>query len=417
MVEEIKLHNKYEITILKQDDFGNGITKINDKFVFIEKGLVGDKCLIEITEVKKKYAKGKILKIIDSSNDRVDAKCPYYDSCGGCHIMHQSYNKQLEYKENKVKGLLEKFTGLSDVNVLPIIYDKQFYYRNKIILHSDKNKLGFYKGKTHDLVPVDECIITNEKINKIYERIKEYLLNSNDYVNEIMFRISSLNELMIVLKGNIDVKKFISKFNDIDTIYINNGLVKGNSYILEDILGIKFHIYPTSFFQVNYDMMVKLYSVVSDFYKTKNYNKVLDLYCGTGTIGMLISKYVKNVVGVELEPSSIVSANECKKINNINNIEFIEGKVEDRIDLFNDIDSIVVDPPRSGLDNHTIDIMLDLLPKSIVYISCDPVTLARDLKLLLDKYEIIKIQPVDMFPNTYHVECVCVLKRKQTFEI
>ena len=412
MEKELKLHNEYEVTILKQDDFGNGITKINDMFVFIEKGLVGDKCLIEITELKQKYAKGKIIKIIEFYNDRVDPKCPYYYECGGCHIMHQDYYKQLAFKQNKVKGLIEKFNGIKDVNILPIIFDKQVYYRNKIILHGDNKELGFYKEKSHELVKIDECIITNKAINKIYERLKKYLLNSSDTIDEVMFKITSLNEIMLVLKGNINIENIVIEFNDINTIYINNNLVKGNPYILEDIFGIKFHIYPTSFFQVNYDMMIKLYSVALDYYKTKNYNKVLDLYCGTGTIGMLISKYVRNVIGVELEHTSVVSANECKKINDITNIEFIEGKVEDRIDLFSDIDSIVVDPPRSGLDNHTIDIILKLLPKSIVYISCDPVTLARDLKQLLDNYNLIQIQPVDMFPNTYHVETVVILERK-----
>ena len=148
-----------------------------------------------------------------------------------------------------------------------------------------------------------------------------------------------------------------------------------------------------------------------DFYKNNNCSRVLDLYCGTGTIGMLVSKYVDSVVGVEVESSSIKSANICKKLNGISNIEFIEGKVEDKIDLFKDINSIIVDPPRSGLDVHTIDIIKKLNPKSIVYVSCDPATLARDLNILKEKYNILEVHPVDMFPNTYHVETVCILKR------
>ena len=158
-------------------------------------------------------------------------------------------------------------------------------------------------------------------------------------------------------------------------------------------------------------MMLALYNIVSNFYQDKHYHKVLDLYCGTGTIGMLISKYVDQVIGVEVESSSIVSANICKELNHISNISFLEGKVEDKIDSFKEIDSIIVDPPRSGLDKYSIQTILSISPKTIIYISCDPVTLARDLSTLLSNYKILEVHPVDMFPNTYHVETVCILER------
>jgi len=155
-----------------------------------------------------------------------------------------------------------------------------------------------------------------------------------------------------------------------------------------------------------------MYNKVIDFYKEHKNLKVLDLYCGTGTIGMLISKYCKSVIGVEVNKEAINSANRCKDKNSIKNIEFYQGKVEDKIDMFSDIDSIVVDPPRAGLDKHSIEIILKLNPESIIYISCDPATLARDLNLLKDNYEVKEINPIDMFPNTYHVENVCILERK-----
>jgi len=412
-MQELKTLNEYEVMILKQDHFGNGIVKIKDMFVFIHGALPNDVCKIEITNIKKNFANAKIKEIVKSSNSRVIPKCPYYDICGGCHIMHQNYQNQLEFKEQKVKELLEKFTNLKDVNIFPIISQQQFYYRNKIILHGNGKKLGFYKEKTHSVVPIEECIITDKKINEIYKQIQNYLNENNDAtITHVMFRTTTLNEIMIVLEGNIDENVIMSYLKEVNTIYYNTKLIKGNPYILEDIFGIKFQIYPTSFFQVNYETMLTMYRMVMNYYKDKNYHKVLDLYCGTGTIGMLVSPYIEHVVGVELEKSSIESALKCKELNKISNIDFIQGKVEDNIDSFTDIDSIIVDPPRSGLDRHTIDTLLEIKPKSISYISCDPVTLARDLKLLINEYDVLEVHPVDMFPNTYHVENVVFLERK-----
>lgn len=414
MKELLKVNNEYEVTILKQEHFGRGITKINDMFVFIENALENDVCKIIITDVKKNFAVAKIKEIIKPSANRVIPKCPYYNICGGCHIMHENYEKQLEFKEQKVKELLERFTRINDINFYPIVYNQQFNYRNKIILHGNNNQLGFYKEKTHDIVPINECIITNTKINNIYKNIQNYLQeNKNNYVKNIMFRTTSLNETMIVLEGKIEEDKIIQILNNVDTIYLNNKLIKGNPYIVENIFDIKFYIYPTSFFQVNYEMMKVMYKLVMDFHKDKNYHKVLDLYCGTGTIGMLVSKYVEEVVGVELEKSSIDSANLCKELNNIENIKFIQGRVEDNIDFFKEIDSIIVDPPRSGLDKHTIETILKLSPKTISYISCDPATLARDLKMLLTDYNVLEVHPIDMFPNTYHVENVVFLEKNK----
>jgi 23S rRNA (uracil1939-C5)-methyltransferase len=413
MLEEIKVSDLYEVLIEKQDHFGNGLVKIKNIFVFVKNALPGDMCKIEITNVKKNFANAKIKEIINPSSFRVKVKCPYYEKCGGCHIMHEEYTKQLKFKEEKVSELLKKFTGLEDINMYPIKFKEPFYYRNKVIFHGENKELGFYQEKTNKLVPIKECIITNSKLNVVYKDIQKYLYeNKDERVDNLLLRITSLNEILVVLEGNIHEDRILPYLNNVSTIYLNNKLVRGNSYIEEELFGIKFKIYPSSFFQVNYEMMLVLYKTVMNFYKDKNYDKVLDLYCGTGTIGMLVSSYVKEVIGVEKESSSIVSANLCKKVNNISNISFIHGKVEDKIDLFKDIDSIIVDPPRSGLDNHTLEIIIKLSPKTITYISCDPVTLARDLKVLKDKYQVLEVHPVDMFPNTYHVENVVFLERK-----
>lgn len=413
MNKKLKTNDEYEVNVSRQDHFGKGISNIDDFLIFIDNALSGDICKIRIKNIKKNYANATLEEIISPSKDRVVPICPYYHTCGGCHIMHQEYSKQLKFKEQKVRELLEKFAGIKNPNVFSIIYKDSLYYRNKIILHGNKKELGFYQEKSNDVVKIEECLITNQKINEVYKKVQQFLMeNSEFFIKKIMFRITSLNEIMIVLEGNCDIKKLLSYFDNVHTIYLNKSLIKGNPYILEDIFGIKFQIYPYSFFQVNYQMMLAMYQLVIDFYKNKNYKKVLDLYCGTGTIGMLVSPYVKEVVGIEVEPSAIQSANLCKELNKITNISFIEGKVEDNIDQFQDIDSIIVDPPRSGLDSYTISNILKILPKTIIYISCDPVTLCRDLKILLNQYELTEIHPIDMFPNTYHVETFCVLERK-----
>ena len=328
--------------------------------------------------------------------------------------MHQDYYNQLRFKEMKIKELFSRFTNFNNIKFNSIVHGKNLNYRNKVIFHGN-DKLGFYKEKTNQIIEVPSCMLIEKEMNDIYNKIrlyKEKYLNEN--IEELMIRKTSLNSVMISLKGKINTNLFLKEINSnsIESVYLNNKLIYGNNTIIEEINDMKFHILPRAFFQVNYNMMKKLYQIVIDYYKENNFNQVLDLYCGTGTIGILISPYVKKVVGVEVVEDAINSAILNKELNNVNNIEFLLGKVEDYIESFKDIDSIIVDPPRSGLDKLTVDTILGIKPKSIVYISCDPTTLVRDLNILSEKYDLLELTPVDMFPNTYHVENVCVLNRK-----
>lgn len=414
MLEEVLVNEEYEVLITKQDHFGNGLVTVKNMFVFVQDALPGEVCKIRVTSVRKRFANAVIKEIIKSSSSRVKPKCPFYTACGGCHIMHEEYQNQLQFKEQKVRELLEKFTGLKEANVFPIMGRNQFHYRNKVIFHGKEKQLGFYQEKTNSLVPIQTCIITDEELNEIYYNIQKFLLdNPKNEIDNLMLRKTSLGQTLVSLEGKVKAEELLPYLDSVSTIYLNNQLINGKSFIEENIFGIHFKIYPSSFFQVNYDMMLVLYQTVINFYQQKEYNRVLDLYCGTGTIGMLVASYVRQVIGVEIEHSSIVSANLCKEVNHIQNITFIEGKVEDKIDDFQDVDSIIVDPPRGGLDQHTIDIILKLDPETIIYISCDPVTLARDLKILLGNYEILEVHPVDMFPNTYHVESIVFLENKK----
>ena len=399
-----------QVKIEKLDSYARGITRINDKICFVENALPLEECEIEITNETKKYLEAKNINLIKEFNYRIMPLCPYYSICGGCHTMHMDRKEELIFKEEKVSDLLNKFSRLDNINLKDIVYGNEFYYRNKITLHIKDKKIGLYKEKTNEVIEITECLITNHKINNIIKRLKDNI-SLLDKGTEIIIKTTSQDETMLIINGKAN-KEIINSFKDIDSIYIDNKLVYGKEYIIEKINDLTFYIYKDSFFQINYEIMLRLYNKIIDYYKEHNNLKVLDLYCGTGTIGMLISKYCKEVIGVEVNSDAINSANKCKDVNNIKNISFYSGKVEDNIDKFKNIDSIIVDPPRSGLDKFTIDNIIKINPSSIIYVSCDPVTLARDLNILKEKYNILEATPFDMFPNTYHVENLVILKRK-----
>lgn len=412
---KFKENDTFDVFIEKMDHFGNGLAKVENQYIFVKNALPKETVKIEITKVKKKFLNAKAIKIITPTVDRVSVLCPYYEVCGGCQVMHLAYFKQLEFKKEKVVELFQKFAGVPNLEVEQIFSGKQFAYRNKVVFHGKNQMLGLYQEKSNDLVEVENCLLVEEGLNQIYHKIKEYLKkNSDARIEDLTIRKTSSNEYMLILNGNLNMKTFLSYLDQfsLKSVYFNQKLVYGEEYITEDIFGFKFRIYPNAFFQVNYEMMKKLYQVVMDYYQDKNYQTVLDLYCGTGTIGMLVSSYVKELIGVEVVHDSIIAANQNQKINQLPNVTFLEGKVENHISKFQNIDSIILDPPRSGLDSKTRETILKIAPQSIVYISCDPATLARDLKELLEDYTIVKVHLVDMFPNTYHVECVCVLSRR-----
>lgn len=413
---EIKVDDVYDVTIEKQDHFGRGVAKVKNMVIFIREALPGDHIKVDVTDVKKTFAIGKIKEMKKSSEERTEPYCRYYDICGGCQIMHQKYPYQLEFKEKKVKELFSRYAEIDNLEIESSYHGKEFHYRNKVVFHGVNRILGFYKEKSRSLIKVKLCLLLEQELNIIYNKVIDYLNETPaSTIRNLMIRKTSINEFMMVVDGDLkDNNEFLEYIKDLNihSIFINNQLVRGKRYITESIFDLSFRIYPEAFFQVNYEMMKTLYQLVIDYYKKKNYNKILDLYCGTGTIGILLSPYVNEVVGVEVVKDSIKAANQNKEINNITNIRFIEGKVEDKISSFKEIDSIVVDPPRNGLDSETIETILRISPQSIVYISCDPVTLARDLKILLEDYELVKTNLVDMFPNTYHIETVVILERK-----
>lgn len=393
-----------QVVIEKLDHFGRGIAKINEKIVFVPNTLKGDVVEIEIVKDNSSYALGKVVKYIEKQKRL--SPCKYSNICGGCHLIDMDYSNQLEFKKEKIKELFKKNLGL-DIILDDVITGNKSNYRNKINLHVDGEKVGFYALESHDLVEIDECYITKKEINDLLPKVKDLAQNNN--IDEVMIRYH--NGLILSIKGNVSKDFLLKNFLDCSIIYLNNKKIKGNE-VTENILDKRFRVSPNSFFQVNTSVSSKMFSKVRSYIKDKSFNKALDLYCGTGVIGILISDLVGEVVGIEVVSDAIEDANYNKKINNINNVSFICDKVENRIDSFKNIDLVIVDPPRSGLDKKSIANIMTIAPKEIIYISCDPATLTRDLKELRGKYDISNVSIADMFPNTYHCESITVLKRR-----
>lgn len=396
--------------IEKLDYYGRGISRSSGKVYFIENALKDEDVSITLLKEKKKYCEAKLKEISNISKDRTEAKCKYYNVCGGCQLMHIKEEKQEEFKKEKVEEILKKFLKYNkDVN--DIVFSKNFNYRNKVVLHVKDNKLGFYKNKTNELIEIDKCLLLNPVINDLISYLKNYI-ESKD-IEKITIKVGNkTNEVMLIIDGSI--AKYQKLLEIVDVLIINEKVMTTKDYITSYIGNKKYIIKRNSFFQVNYDISTRMYDKVKDVIVKEKSKNVLDLYCGTGTIGIYISDVVSKITGIEVVSDAIEAANINKKINNVENIEFILGKVEDKLDFIsnNNIDTVIVDPPRSGLHKKVIPILDKISPKTIIYVSCDPITMARDINLLSNNYELVEVTPYDMFPNTYHVECVAVLKLK-----
>ena len=406
------IDDTYEVKIIRLNNEGLGVALVNKFVVFVTNSLPNELVKIRITEVNDNYARGIVTNYIETSSDRITPECPYYEKCGGCNLMHMNYKSQVDFKKDKVKSIFKKVSNI-DVDIKDIIYDKEYNYRNKVVLKVKGNKIGLYREKTNDIISVDKCLIIDNKINdeliKLELFIHKYI---NNNINEIMIR-SINNKIMFSLDTiNKEVRdSFLDNFSHIDSIYINNKLVYGEEFLKEKINGLEFNISPKSFFQVNKNIMTKMYDKAISYI---NGGITLDLYSGTGTISMLASKTSKEVIGIEALQDAVKDANNNLELNNINNVSFICDKVENKIDELKDkkIDNIIMDPPRSGSDKKSLNSILEIEPKQIIYISCNPVTLSRDYNTLQEKYKIKEITLFDMFSNTYHVESLMVLERK-----
>ena len=379
----------------------NGIGKLNEKVIFVKDALPGEVVDIKIIKEKKSYSEAIVTKYIKTSKNRVKPKCKYFGFCGGCNIMNINYLNQLKCKEEKINNIIKKYIK-KDVKINPIIYDNDIGYRNKIKFQIG-NKVGFFKNNSYEVINIDNCKIANKKINQSIPYLNNLDLTK---IKNITCRTAQ-DKLMIIIEtknnNDIDISPIL---NVSDSIYLNDKHIYKDKTILEKLDEFEYIISPQSFFQINKNICLKLYRKIKEYVGENN--KVLDLYCGCGSIGIFVSKN-NEVLGVEINKSAIKDANKNKKLNKLNKINFICGDSSIENNFKPNI--IIVDPPRSGLNDKTIKKINKLKPEKLIYVSCDPMTLVRDLNKL-DLFNIVEITPFDMFPNTKHCESLCLLRKK-----
>lgn len=391
-----------QVHIDRMDHFGNGIGNINGKIIFVKGALPGETVDVTITKDKKSFMEGTINTIIYKSSKRVEPFCKYFGVCGGCSLCHLNYENTLEYKKERVKNILSKF-DIPKINVIK--NENDLYYRNKIELKIVDGKLGFYEKSTHNLIEIKECKVTKKSINKSFEFVKNMKLeNANvtiraNYNDEVLIIIDSKEKPVIL---NPEDYKIVG-------IVLNDKCIYGQDNFMEKINNLFFTVSYNSFFQVNNYINLELFNLIKENIVGKT---VLDLYSGVGTLSIVASKVVDKVYSIEVTQNAVKNALINAKINKCDNINFILGKVEDKIGFINDkIDTIIVDPARAGLDKKTIEVINNICPQRIIYVSCDTQSLANNL-VDLTNYEIKKFYILDMFSYTYHIECFCILDRK-----
>ena len=449
----LKVADIIQIKIDKIVFGGEGLGYYNGFAVFVPMSIPEDELEIEIISVKKTYARGLIKNIIKASPERIDSHKFTFEDFYGCDFAMLKYESQLKYKKLMVEEVMRKIAGLPDIEISDVLASEDVYnYRNKIIepfsVYGNKIITGFFKRKSHEVFEVDENILNSKLGNRIIKELKE-ILNKNkiSVYNEIthkgllrnvMIRTNSNNEAMLVLiinsnKITENIKNLLfrlrEKIDEIKSIYISlnskktntvigekNIFIYGEESIKENLNGIEFHISPTSFFQINVKQAKRLYDIAINFFDNIDDKYIVDAYSGTGTIGMIMAKKAKKVYAIEIVKSASEDGEKTAKENRIENIEFINGPVEkELVNLINAnkrIDTIIFDPPRKGLEASIIDKVAELNLKEVVYISCNPSTFARDVKLFSEKgYTLKKLQAVDMFPQTSHIETVALLSK------
>ena len=400
-----------KVLIEKLDDFGRGIAHINNKVVFVKNALPKEEVEVKIINDKKSFSEAEVTKYLKLSKDRIDSKCPYFNLCGGCNLLHLNYENTLFFKQNKIKELLKKNKINYDKEIEIIKNDNPLYYRNKISLKIENGKLGYYEENTHKLIEIKECITAKHSINEVIKNYK--LLNLGNA--KLTIRSNNNDEILIIIETNekdynIELAKLKEKIKLVGIIY-NDRTIYGENFFYERINNKLFKVSYNSFFQVNENITSKLFDLIKD--NIENDSTVLDLYSGVGTLGIVASTKVKKVYSIEIVKNAVLNGITNAKLNKRDNIKFMLGDVSkliSKVDL--SFDTLIIDPPRKGLDEKTREFILKKKPEKIIYVSCDPNTLIRDLKELESNYEITDFKIMDMFSNTYHVESFAVLTKK-----
>ncbi|MGP4040905.1 23S rRNA (uracil(1939)-C(5))-methyltransferase RlmD [Gracilibacillus sp. D59] len=451
----VKKNQTIELTFEDITHEGAGVGKIDGYPLFVPYGLPGETAEVKVIKVKKNFGFGRLIEVTEESEDRVKPPCNVYYKCGGCQLQHMSYEMQLEMKRNQVESSLRKIGHIEDVPIHPTIgMEDPWRYRNKVqIPVGSKNGeliTGFYRKKSHEIIDdMARCIITDEVNDRMVEAVREtanrlgiphydekshrgilrhIMVRSGQETKQTMVVLVTKKEkvhgldtlIQEITETNPHVKSIVQNINPDRTNVIlgkKTKVIWGEEYIYDQIGDIRFAISAKSFYQVNPPQTKKLYEKALEYANLSGNETVIDAYCGIGTISLFLAQQAKKVYGVEIVPEAVSDAKENAKLNHIDNVEFFVGQAEKVMPWWRaqglQPDVIVVDPPRKGCDEALLEAMLEMNPKRIVYVSCNPSTLARDLRILEDGgYETKEVQPVDMFPQTTHIENVCWLERQ-----
>lgn len=455
------------IEILSMASEGKCVARVENKVIFVKGVAPGDVCDLKITKSKKKFSEAIPVAFRNTSTHRVDPFCSHFGTCGGCKWQHISYQFQLTSKQKLVEESFAHPVRIEIPEVLPIMEsEKQTHYRNKLEytfsnyrwitneeLESkeklDRRGLGFHvPGRFDRVVNIQECFLQPEPSNGIRNALRDFALKENlsfynfkthsGFLRNLIIRNTTLNEVMLIVQFSEDNKNMIEKcmtflkekFPEVTSLqYVINQkknetffdqevkLFHGKGFITEQFENYKYRIGPKSFFQTNSHQALRLYQKVREMASLSGKEIIYDLYCGTGTIGIFLSDKSKSVLSIDSIPEAIEDAKENALINNVNNIEFLSGDLKDflsenLIERYGFPDVVICDPPRAGMHQKVIENLIKLSPEKIIYVSCNPATQARDIALLINYYEIISMQPMDMFPHTTHVENIALLHKR-----
>jgi 23S rRNA (uracil1939-C5)-methyltransferase len=454
---------KKEIEIERLASDGAGVGYIEGKATFVPGMLPGEKGTVLITEEKKSYQRAEVITILNPSPQRQTPPCPVYRECGGCDLQHMQYEYTLQWKKQWVDDALRRIGCLENIIVEPVLgMAEPWRYRNKAVLHRDKGgRFGYYRPKTNDVVPFVDCLLLSESTNRRIRKLQQALGTSCPGIKTVTIRESNRGKGLILLEGDFpklrgknaetDRQKeelnciihTLTKDEDFSPSVCSLALPRGKRefagsgapYLNEYLDDIRFRVSPKAFLQVNPSQTRKLYSLILEYAELKGTEEVWDLYCGIGTITLMLAKRARKVVGIEENPFAVEDAVQNARDNKITNTSFVQGKVEEKLGNIGKIagipDIVVTDPPRAGMNPLVIQRLPQIRPQKIIYVSCNPATLARDLKMLVSGdvsnncsreskqntadrgiYVVEKVQPVDMFPWSNHVETICLMSKK-----
>lgn len=394
-----------EIKIEKLDHQGRGIAYLDGKVTFIKNALVGEIVVVKITQSFKHYNIGEVVEYKKKSTLRTEPFCPYYNICGGCDLEHMTYHDTLKFKKEKVENILKN--SKIDYPKLEVIENENpLGYRNKLSLKVEKGCIGFYEEKSHTLIQIDNCPLAKKSINDCLKKLQSLQIKNGD----ITIRSNWNDEILLVINTTDKINFLIENFTDVKLagVVLNEKTIYGDNFFYERMNGFLFKVSFDAFFQVNPYVTSKLFSFIEN--SIEKDSVVLDLFSGVGTLSLVASKYAKKVYSMEIVKNAVLNHLENNKVNKVKNCFPILGNVFKNVSkIEKDYDTILIDPPRKGLDEKTCELIVESNVENIIYVSCNPITLARDLKVLTKKYTIQKFDIFDMFSYTHHVECICVL--------